>query len=169
MHRLILFSFAIALAACASHKNTSPGKPTTHRVEAASEESAAPALTTGAAATGIAWQRSERLIPVLEEAQRQNKPVFLEFYATWCGPCKIMEREVFSKPEVYDYLNQHFLSYHVDVDSPNGKPIAEIYEIKGMPTLVFVDPKGVELERELGLISAGRFRKTADSALSKMK
>lgn len=168
MMRLIIFCLAVSLAGCATHKkSTTHHKTTPHPTEIAQEESA-PAPT-GMGETGIAWQKSDRLIPVLEEAQKQNKPVFLEFYATWCGPCKVMEREVFSKPDIYTFLNQNFLSYHVDVDSPTGKPIAEIYEIKGMPTVIFVDPKGVALETELGLITASRFKKVADSALAKMK
>lgn len=166
MTRLIIFCLAVSLAGCASHKKSTTHHKTAPHPTADAKEESAPALSGEA---GIAWQKSDRLIPVLEEAQKQNKPVFLEFYATWCGPCKVMEREVFSKPDIYTFLNQNFLSYHVDVDSPTGKPIAEIYDIKGMPTVIFVDPKGVALETELGLITASRFKKVADSALAKMK
>ncbi|MEI6408758.1 MAG: thioredoxin family protein [Bacteroidota bacterium] len=168
MTRLIIFCIAVCLAGCATHKKTTVQHKAAPKPTAVVKEETAPAPT-GMSETGIAWQKSDRLIPVLEEAQKQHKPVFLEFYATWCGPCKVMEREVFSQPDIYDYLNKNFLSYHVDVDSPTGKPIAEIYEIKGMPTVIFVDPKGVALETELGLITASRFKKVADSALAKMK
>lgn len=168
MTRLIIFCLVFCLVGCATHKKSTAHQKPASIPKDATEGESAPAPT-GMSATGIIWQKSDRLMPVLEEAQRQNKPVFLEFYATWCGPCKVMEREVFSKPDIYGFLNQNFLSYHVDVDSPTGKPIAEIYEIMGMPTVIFVDPKGVALETELGLITASRFKKVADSALAKMK
>ncbi|MBU6340699.1 MAG: thioredoxin family protein [Bacteroidetes bacterium] len=159
MNRFFFLFFLAALASCA-HSNKSQN---TH--QAPTQMKNAPVSS----ANGIAWRHSDKLAPVLEEAQKLKKPVFLEFYATWCGPCKVMEREVFSKPEVYNYLNANFINYHVDVDSPNGRTISEIYEIKGMPTVVFVDPKGVVIERELGLITTNRFKQVAEAALAKMK
>ena len=59
--------------------------------------------------TGLVWMDSERLMPVLELAQQQNRPVFVEFYADWCAPCKVMEEELFTEPIVYAYFNSYFL------------------------------------------------------------
>jgi thiol:disulfide interchange protein len=152
-------------ASCTQGKKSQSAKNNTTK----SSSGTSTAANSNEVSTGIAWTKSDRLAPVLENAQKLKKPVFLEFYATWCGPCKVMDREVFKKPEVYNYLNQHFISYHVDVDDTNGRAISEIYEVTGMPTVVFVDPQGVVLERELGLITMDRFKKVAASALSKMK
>ena len=41
---------------------------------------------------------------VRKEAIAQDKLVFIDLYATWCGPCKAMERDVFSKKEVGDFI-----------------------------------------------------------------
>lgn len=136
--------------ACSSHKQT--------------QSTANPASK-----TGISWIKADNLAAVLETAQKQGKPVFVDFFATWCGPCKTMEREVFSRPEIAEYLNNNFLSYRLDVDKPNSRDLLDSYDVEGMPTVLFIDAQGAVLERELGLIPAKQFRKTAESALGKMK
>ena len=114
---------------------------------------------------GIAWLQSERLMPVLEEAQRQKKPVFVEFYASWCAPCKVMEEEVFVHPEAYEYVNRHFLAFRTDFDSPSGRTIAEIYEVKTLPTVLFLNPQGVVLQRKTGMLTLTSLRSMGDAAL----
>jgi thiol:disulfide interchange protein len=118
------------------------------------------------AAGSIAWLQADNLDMVLAEARKSGKPVFLEFYATWCGPCKLMERNVFSQPEVINQLNQDFISFHVDVDAVKGKPIAQRYGIRGMPTVVFTDTRGEEIGRALGLLSVRDFLGSAADALA---
>lgn len=119
-----------------------------------------PAATGG----GIAWLESERLMPVLEEAQRQKKLVFVEFYASWCAPCKVMEEEVFSHAEAYQYINQYFLAFRTDFDSPSGRTIAEIYEVKTLPTVLFLNPQGVVLQRKTGMLTLTSLRSLGDAA-----
>ena len=104
-------------------------------------------------------------MPVLEEAQRQKKPVFVDFYASWCAPCKVMEEEVFSKPESYQYVNRHFLAFRTDFDSPSGRTIAEIYGVSQIPTVLFLDPKGVVLQRQTGMLTMTTLRSLGDAAL----
>ena len=104
-------------------------------------------------------------MPVLEEAQRQKKPVFVEFYARWCAPCKVMEEEVFAHPEAYEYVNRYFLAFRTDFDSPAGRTIAEIYEVKTLPTVLFLDPQGVVLQRKTGMLTLTSLRSIGDAAL----
>ncbi|MEY3243129.1 MAG: hypothetical protein RIR11_4568, partial [Bacteroidota bacterium] len=72
----------------------------------------------------IQWVDSERLMPVLEDAQRLKKNVFVVFHATWCAPCKVMEEEIFTQKQVYDFYNAHFINFRTDFDSDAGKTIA---------------------------------------------
>lgn len=108
-------------------------------------------------------------MPVLEQAQREKKPVFVEFYASWCAPCKVMEEEVFTQVETFRYLNMNFLNFRTDYDSPSGKTIASIYEVKSLPTVLFLDPQGVVLERHIGMANPSVLQSLGDSALIKMK
>jgi len=128
-----------------------------------------PAIATAPDTTTVAWLDSERLMPVLEQAQREKKPVFVEFYAAWCAPCKVMEEEVFTQTPTFGYLNMNFLNFRTDFDSLAGKTIASIYEVRALPTVLFLDPQGVVLERHTGMANPSVLRSLGDSALGKMK
>jgi thiol:disulfide interchange protein len=113
---------------------------------------------------GIAWYESEYLMPVLEEAQKQGKLVFLTFHASWCAPCKVMEEEVFSQQSVADYLNTHFLSYRADFDTPNGKRIADIFGVSTLPSSLFVNGQGIAVQRKTGMLTISDVFRLGDAA-----
>lgn len=108
-------------------------------------------------------------MPVLETAKQENKPVFVEFYASWCAPCKVMEEDVFTQAAVYQYLNRNFLCFHTNFDSDAGKTLADIYAVEKLPTVLFLDPSGVVLERRLGIANPSDLKAMGDAALAKMK
>jgi thiol:disulfide interchange protein len=100
----------------------------------------------------------ETLTEVIEVAELQNKPVFMEFYTDWCLPCKIMDEEVFTNHELGRFFNDSFVSYKVDAESTNGNNLAFLYRVKVYPTLIFVDHKGRELLRENGSVSVAELK-----------
>lgn len=94
---------------------------------------------------------------LLREAQKQNKPIFIDFYAAWCGPCKMLERYTFSNGKVGAYTNRHYIAYRVDAEKGEGPRLANQYRIRAYPTIVFLDPQGRELGRHVGYTDAEGF------------
>lgn len=88
----------------------------------------------------------------LEKAQAENKPIFLDIYATWCGPCKMLKKYTFSDKEVGDYYNANFINIAVDGETTEGRELANNFNIKGYPTLLIVDKKGKQVAKQVGFI-----------------
>jgi len=76
----------------------------------------APAASTGA--KGIKWVTIEEAQAL---AKKAPKPLFVDVYTSWCGPCKMLDRNTFSDPRVADYVNKHF--YAVKFNAESGDPV----------------------------------------------
>lgn len=115
---------------------------------------------------GIYFEQSARLSPLLERAAAENKLVFLDMYADWCAPCKVMDREVFTNVALGEFFDENFISYKVNTEDENGSTVASIYEVKSLPTLIFVDASGKVLERADQSISLSELKRMAKRALA---
>lgn len=83
---------------------------------------------------------------LLQEAQKEGKPVFVDFSASWCLPCKELELKTFSDPKVHEAL-KNWVLLKADLTQYSSAPVEELkktYGIMGVPTLVFVGPGGQE-------------------------
>ena len=96
---------------------------------------------------------------VRKEAIAQDKLVFIELYATWCGPCKMMAPAVEKLAEEYEGK-----AVIGKLDVEESMDIAGRYGVMNVPTLIhFKDGRAVE--RKVGLQSASDLRKLLDSVL----
>jgi thiol:disulfide interchange protein DsbD len=101
---------------------------------------------------GIAWKLYSG--QTLQEAQRLEKPVIMDFYATWCTPCRELEDVTFHDPAVIKEAESRFVMVKVDLTKGGNElheRLLKEYEVKGVPTVVFLDRNGKE-RRDLRLV-----------------
>jgi thiol:disulfide interchange protein DsbD len=94
---------------------------------------------------GVTWQPySDQL---LAEARQAQKPVIIDFYATWCTPCRALDELTFHQREVVDKANRDFVMIKVDLTqkgNPEHERLLGRYGVKGVPTVIFLDNQGRE-------------------------
>ena len=106
---------------------------------------------------------------LLAKAKDTGKPVFVDVFTTWCGPCKMMSKEIFPMESVGKVFNESFVSYQLDAEKGEGVELAKKYEIKAYPTYLFLKPDGTVFFRFLGSMPAESFLRQAQVALNEAK
>ena len=98
--------------------------------------------------------RSISLTTAKELAAKEGKKIFLEFYASWCVPCKWMEETTLTDSRVQRSLKEDYIAIKVDIDDFDGYAIKEYYQVKVLPTIIIVDEKGLAITRKEQSLSA---------------
>lgn len=126
---------------------------------------------------GIKFEETLTWPQIEAKARTDNKYIFVDCYATWCGPCKMMDRDVYSNPEVGSALNDKFMSVKVQMDTTTkdseqtkkwyitAKKMLHDYKIKSFPTYLFFSPNGDLVHREVGFRDAKNFVQLAQQAM----
>jgi thiol-disulfide isomerase/thioredoxin len=91
----------------------------------------------------LTWEKD--YTTALKRAQTEKKPLMVMMTATWCGPCKKLEKETLS-----DAWTRHFLSQFVLVKAYEDKDVEKTYGLTGYPTLVFTDSTGKAAHKTVG-------------------
>lgn len=94
---------------------------------------------------------------LVAKAKKDNKIVFIDAYASWCGPCKMMERNVFTKKSVGDYYNSNFVNARFDMEKGEGREIAAKYGVRSYPTYLFLNGDGELVSQNSGYMEEGMF------------
>jgi thiol-disulfide isomerase/thioredoxin len=106
---------------------------------------------------GIPWITSYE--DALVQLKVHKKPLFIEFYADWCGPCKQMDAEVYSQPEVVEAL-EHYAAVKIDVDAAMN--VAAAYQVNSIPRFIVVSVDENVVGDTIGSVSKDYFLTTLD-------
>lgn len=99
------------------------------------------------------------------KAAKENKHIFVDAYATWCGPCKMLAKDVFPQAEVGTFFNEKFVNVKIDVEKGEGVQFAADYSVTAMPTLFYFAPNGELVHKTLGGSQADDLLANAAKAL----
>lgn len=93
----------------------------------------------------------------LDKASRANKLLFIDCYTSWCGPCKMLVRDVFTNNEVADYFNENFVSLKIDCEKGEGPKLRERFGVSSYPTMLFLKGDGELVAKMTGACGAQVF------------
>lgn len=112
---------------------------------------------------GIKFEDSD-FKTILAKAKKENKLIFLDAYTTWCGPCKLMAKNVFTLKSVGEHYNANFVNAKIDMEKGEGIDIAKKYDVKVFPTYLFIDGDGKLVHRTVGYVPEKEFIQFAKDA-----
>ena len=108
------------------------------------------------AENGIRFIEGEKWENVLKAAQEQDKYIFMDCYTSWCGPCKALAKDIFTRKDVGDFFNANFINVKYDMEKGEGKELYKHYKsnIIGFPTLLLINKEGKVMHQMAGFQEA---------------
>ncbi len=124
---------------------------------------------TNAQESNINFENQPKWKKVLKMSKKQNKPIFVDAYTTWCGPCKTLAKEVFTQKKVADFFNENFINVKMDMEKGEGIELKNSWDIKAFPTLLYFNPQGEIIHRVVGAYGADEFLEYSKMAVDDTK
>jgi thioredoxin-related protein len=127
---------------------------------------------------GIIWTDVFSWEQVLQKAKQENKFIFVDCYATWCGPCKWMDENVYQDDTIGKYFNDKFISIKLQMDTSkldderikgwyaDARIIKNKYQVNAFPTYLFFSPNGKIVHRDEGVRALEGFIAVGAEALN---
>lgn len=104
----------------------------------------------------------------LVRAKKEKKLVMVDVYTDWCGWCKKLDKDVYSKKEVIEKLEKDFIAVKLNPEkSQKNRKIAGGFDVNGYPTIIFVGTDGKQVDRIGGYVPAEEFLKKLNEIVSK--
>lgn len=105
----------------------------------------------------------------LAEAKKQHKLIFLDAYASWCGPCKLLKKKTFPDKAAGDFFNKNFINVAIDMEKGDGPSLGEKFRVTAYPTLIIADAEGNILTYTQGYTSPKQLIEFGQHGLSQKK
>lgn len=86
-------------------------------------------------------------------AKAAHKKIFVDAYASWCGPCKQLQNTTFKDDQAAAYYNKNFINFKIDIEKGEGPALFEKWNVKGLPTLLILDQNGKVLANHVGYVN----------------
>ena len=115
------------------------------------------------------FNEGKKFQEILEQAAQEGKPVFIDCFTSWCGPCKMMARDVFPLKEAGDYFNAKFVCWSIDMEKGEGPGLAEKYDVSAYPTFLVLNNDGTLKGRHVGSAPVDKFIASIDRILNEEK
>ena len=112
---------------------------------------------------GVIFLEGKTFAEAVEIAKESGKKVFLDCYTSWCGPCKMVARDIFPQKVAGDYFNSEFGNIKIDMEKGEGLELRERLGVKAFPTFIMFDSEGKEIGRLVGA------RKSAEEFVEAVK
>lgn len=151
---IFALSFVIVFASCESSTDKKIETENTNATEQVS-------ITEEKVSSGInffhgTWEEA------LAKAKEEDKLIFLDAYATWCGPCKRMAKNVFPQAELSTVFNENFINYKMDMEKGVGPALAKKLKLEAYPTLYFLDANTDLVSKSIGYMNVDKLKAFAN-------
>ena len=107
-------------------------------------------------ATGIQFDHSAWK-DILAKAKTEKKIIMVDAFTTWCGPCKWMAKNIFTREDVAAAYNAGFVNAKIDMEKGEGLELAKKYNVQAYPTFLFINADGEVVHRLCGSMEADKF------------
>lgn len=149
LHTLLALFLTVSISGMAAAESTpAPGAtiPASAAPEKATETKSSPSKK-AEIQSPVEWIAYEEGVA---RGKKDEKKIFLNFYADWCQYCKVMDQKTFKDASVVAYLNEHFIP--VRVDSDKHKKLAREFKVQALPVSWFIAEDGENIGSQPGYV-----------------
>jgi len=113
------------------------------------------------AAGSLQWHSIRQYADVRDSV---DKKIYIHFWADWCGYCRKMENVTFANPAVANLLRENFFLIKVNTD--RDRRVADAFQVRGLPSNLFLSADGSEIARRVGYIPPRTFVQVLEAIVS---
>lgn len=118
---------------------------------------------------GMKFEENKSFKELLALAKKENKLLFVDAFTTWCGPCKLMAKNVFPQESVGNFYNANFINSKIDMEKGEGIDIAKKYKVMAYPTYLFLNGDGELIHRVTSYYEPAEFIAVGKDAVDPAK